>query len=154
MKKLANLTYNYLKNKDFLSKIEYHYIFAKWEQIAGKTLSNICRPKDVANGRLIVAVKDSMWSYQIINKYSQTILEKINGFFKNKKINKIVCVVDLDIFKTPEKKESIKERVEKTLPTTKTKRSEDFIPLTISQVIEDDDLQNTFKTLLKTINNI
>jgi len=82
----------------FHKKHEENILLLKWNKILGFNFSKMCYPLYIKKSTLYVGVKDSMWSYQITNKYAATIIDKVNKKLQNQKIDNINCIISPEMF--------------------------------------------------------
>lgn len=60
------------------------YLREHWSQYVGENLSYICFPKELKNGELCIAVKNSSLFFILQNEYKDEILDKLKSFEKQR----------------------------------------------------------------------
>lgn len=93
MKELRLIINNILQQKKMWNRYRQLLIIEKWNELVGREIGAVTRPKQVKKGVIHVAVKDSTWSYHLTLLKPQ-LLEKINRFAGEVIIKDIFFLID------------------------------------------------------------
>ncbi len=134
--------------------IESYYVLSIWGRVVGDTLASMCQPVRVTNHVLFLAVKDSMWSYQITNKYAASIIEKVNNYMKKKMVKRLNCIVDARPFLTPEQHSSKKGRSVQIVEKYGVTQEQIQIETIDIDRIEDEEVRSAFISYIRAKNEV
>lgn len=83
---------NIVKNSINTDNSELIRLKDDWEELVGKDIANIAKPKSIKNGIVYIEVANSAWMMELKNYSKKMIMEKISALYGDKSYKDIVFV--------------------------------------------------------------